>query len=160
MADSTRWLTGEEQRTWRAFWTAGRLVDSTLDRQLNRSADMGHAHYAILVALSEAEDGTVRMGDLAEFLQYSPSRLSHAVRRMEGTGWIVRRPCPTDRRGQLAVITPAGRAAIHEAAPGHVDEVRSLVFDVLDETQQAQLREICETIVERVAHRAAIASTP
>jgi len=156
MSGPTRWLTDDEQTTWRAFWTAGRLVDSALDRQLTRTADMGHAHYAILVALSEADGGTVRMGDLAEFLQYSPSRLSHAVRRMEGNGWILRRPCPTDGRGLLAAITPAGRTAIRAAAPGHVEEVRSLLFDALDEGQQAQLREICETIVERVA----IASSP
>ena len=156
MSGPTRWLTDDEQTTWRAFWTAGRLVDSALDRQLTRTADMGHAHYAILVALSEADGGTVRMGDLAEFLQYSPSRLSHAVRRMEGNGWIVRRPCPTDGRGLLAAITPAGRSAIGAAAPGHVEEVRSLLFDALDEVQQAQLREICETIVDQVA----IASSP
>lgn len=154
-----RWLTSDEQATWRAFWMAGRLVDSVLDRQLARDADMGHPHYATLVALSETEDGTMRMGDLAGLLGYSPSRMSHAIRRMEGDGWVVRRPCPTDGRGQLAIITERGRAALAEAAPGHVAEVRSLVFDVLDGDQQEQLRDICQAMVDRIGANPSITST-
>lgn len=154
-----RWLTGDEQATWRAFWTAGRLVDTALDRQLTRDAGMGHPDYAILVALSETDDGTMRMGDLAGLLGYSPSRLSHAVRRMESDRWVVRRPCPTDGRGQLATITETGRVALAEAAPGHVAEVRSLVFDVLDVDQQEQLRQICEAMVERMGSTPSITST-
>ena len=141
-----QWLTDDEQATWRAFNLASRLVDGALDRQLMRDTDMGHAHYAVLVALSEGPDGEARMGDLAEFLQYSPSRLSHAVRKMEANGWIERRQCPNDGRGQIAVLTDSGRQTIERAAPGHVDEVRRVVLSALTVTQQEQLRNICETL--------------
>lgn len=136
------WLNDDEQATWRAFETASRLIEASLDRQLTKDSDMGHAHYAILVALSEAASGRARMGDLAEFLQFSPSRMSHAVRRMERDGWIVRESCTTDGRGQEAVLTTAGRQAIAAAAAGHVAEVRRLVFSNLTDGQQQQLREI------------------
>lgn len=143
----TRWLTDEEQATWRAFNLASRLIDGALDRQLLRDADMGHAHYAILVALSEAPDRAARMGDLADYLQYSPSRLSHAVRKMAANGWIERRQCPDDGRGQIAVLTDLGRQTIERAAPGHVDEVRRLVLSPLTSTQQQELRQVCNTLL-------------
>jgi DNA-binding MarR family transcriptional regulator len=147
------WLDAEEQTTWRAFNTVSRLIEGALDRQLTRDSGMSHAHYATLVALSEAEDGTARMGDLADFLQFSPSRMSHAVRRMERDGWVVRRRCPTDGRGQVAVLTPNGRRALEAAAPGHVAEVRRMVIDRLTEEQQIELRSIATTLLEAIAEQ-------
>ena len=147
MARPQRWLSDDEQATWRSLVLLNQLLDEALDRQLQRDAGMPHAYYQVLVALSESDSGQVRMSDLARFLRYSPSRLTHAVASMERRGWARREPCPSDRRGQLAVLTPAGRRAIQGAAPGHVAEVRSRVFDRLSDEQAAQLRTICETLL-------------
>ena len=144
------WLSDEELATWRAFHAVSRFIDGALDRQLTRDSGMSHAHYATLVALSEAEAGTARMGDLAEFLQFSPSRMSHAIARMERDGWVERRRCPTDGRGQEAVLTDAGRAALEQAAPGHVHEVRRLFVDRLSQQQQAQIRSIAEVLMDQL----------
>jgi DNA-binding MarR family transcriptional regulator len=65
---------------------------------------------------------------------------------MEQQGWVERRECPSDKRGAFAVLTDKGFAALAAAAPGHVAQVRSLVFDVLSEEQQAQLGDICATM--------------
>ena len=100
------------------------LLDA-LDRQLQHDAGMPHGYYEILVRLSEAEDRTMRMSELAESTRSSRSRLSHAVTRLEERGWIERQECETDRRGQLAHLTDAGMAALAAAAPGHVAAVRS-----------------------------------
>lgn len=144
------WLSAEELATWRAFHAVSRFIDGALDRQLTRDSGMSHAHYATLVALSEAEAGTARMGDLAEFLQFSPSRMSHAIARMERDGWVERRRCPTDGRGQEAVLTDVGRAALEQAAPGHVREVRRLFVDRLSQQEQAQLRSIAEVLMDEL----------
>src|SRR5439155_26236556 len=103
-----RWLDAEEQRTWRAFLGATKLLFEQLDRELQRDAGMPHAYYEILVVLSEAPRRTLRMSDLAARARSSRSRLSHAVAKLEAQGWIRRRPCPDDRRGQLAELTDAG----------------------------------------------------
>jgi DNA-binding MarR family transcriptional regulator len=150
MTAEAPWLTAEEQATWRAFNTVSRLIEGALDRQLNRDSGMSHAHYAALVVLSEAEDGTARMGDLADLLHYSPSRMSHTVRRMERDGWVERRPCPTDGRGQEAVLTEMGRAVLERAAPGHVKEVRRLLIDRLSAGERAALRTISQTLLDRM----------
>jgi DNA-binding MarR family transcriptional regulator len=141
-----RWLDEEEQRTWRAFLGAIRLLSAALDRELQRDADMPHTYYEILVALSEAPGRTLRMNELADMSQSSRSRLSHAVSRLEEAGWVERRACPTDKRGALAVLTPEGFAALEAAAPGHVEAVRRHLFDVLTPAQATQLGQISAAI--------------
>ena len=143
-----RWLDEEEQRTWRAFLTAIRLLTEALDRELQHDADMPHTYYEILVALSEAPCRTLRMSQLADLSMSSRSRLSHAVSRLEEAGWVRREACPTDKRGALAVLTDKGFAALEAAAPGHVEAVRRHLFDVLTPEQLTQLGEISRAIRE------------
>jgi DNA-binding MarR family transcriptional regulator len=146
----TRWLNEEEQRTWRAFLHASRALWDTLDRELQRDAGMPHAYYEILVRLSEAPNRMLRMSDLAEATSSSRSRLSHAVSRLEEYGWVRREDCPTDRRGQLAVLTDAGFAVLESAAPGHVEGVRTHLFDQLTPEQVTHLREISEAMLDHL----------
>ncbi|MDH6460249.1 DNA-binding MarR family transcriptional regulator [Micromonospora sp. A200] len=143
----TRWLDPDEQRTWRAFLTASRALMDTLDRELQRDAGMPHAYYEILVRLSEAPRRQLRMSELADLTGSSRSRLSHAAARLEAAGWLRREDCPTDRRGQIAVLTDDGFAVLAAAAPGHVEGVRRHLFDALSPAQVDQLRRISETLV-------------
>lgn len=142
----TRWLDPDEQQTWRNFLAASRLINEALDRQLQRDAGIPHTYYVILVALSEAPDRSMRMSELAAMAQSSQSRLSHAVARLEERGWVRRERCPADGRGNLAVLTSEGFAALAAAAPGHVEEVRRSLFDVLTPEQVGRLDEICAAV--------------
>jgi DNA-binding MarR family transcriptional regulator len=146
----TRWLNDDEQRTWRAFLHASRGLWDVLDRELQRDAGMPHAYYEILVRLSEAPNRMLRMSDLAEATSSSRSRLSHAVARLEEYGWVRREDCPTDRRGQLAVLTDQGFQVLASAAPGHVEGVRTHLFDQLTPDQVAQLRKISEAMLDHL----------
>src|SRR5919197_4267895 len=139
---ATRWLSADEQQAWRAYVRATKVLFDALDRQLQRDADMPHAYYEILVALSEAEDRSMRMSELAQRTLSSRSRLSHAVARLEERGWVVRDECPTDRRGQVARLTDLGFRTLAEAAPGHVEAVRHYLIDVLTPEQLEQLAAI------------------
>lgn len=144
-----RWLEPEEQRAWRAFLTATRAVFEQLDRQLQRDSGMPLTYYDILVQLSEASDRMLRMSELADRVHASPSRLSHAVARLEEKGWVRRVDCPTDRRGQYAVLTDEGFEALAAAAPGHVQAVRELLFDALTPSEVEQVRAISEAVLAR-----------
>lgn len=145
----TRWLDAEEQRIWRSFLAVARAVFEELDRQLQRDSGMPLAYYDILVQLSEAPDRMLRMSELAERVHASPSRLSHAVARLEEKSWVRRVDCPTDRRGQYAVLADEGFEVLAAAAPGHVEAVRELLFDALTPEQLDQLREISEAVLHR-----------
>ena len=147
-SSGTEWLDDDQQRTWRGLMLCTQLLQQGLDRQLQRDADMPHAYYAILVALHEADRATRRMSELAAMLAYSPSRLSHAVSRMEAAGWVARRPCDSDRRVTFATLTEEGAQALADAAPGHVAFVRRHVLDPLTPAQQHQLRAACALVAD------------
>ena len=144
-----RWLDADEQEAWRAFLSATRALVEELDRQLLRDSGMPLAYYEILVRLSEVPDWTLRMHELAQLSGSSRSRLSHAATRLEEQGWIERTACPEDRRGLYATLTPKGFAALRDAAPGHVEAVRSLLLDPLSSEQVQQLRSISQQILAR-----------
>lgn len=143
-----RWLDDDEQRTWRELVLATRLLFEALDRQLQRDAGIPHTYYLILAMLSEAPDQATTMGHLAELTHLSPSRLSHAVARLERHGWVRRTDHPSDRRTTLAHLTGTGAAALADAAPGHVAAVRHYLFDRLSREQQRALREALATMRE------------
>lgn len=147
----TRWLDADEQRTWRAYLNSHRLLLDAIDAQLRRDAGMPHAYYEILVRLSEEPGRAMRMAELADATRVSASRLSHAIARLEERGWVRRRDCPTDRRGQVAVLTDVGFTVLTETAPGHVEFVRRALFDALDAEQVRRLGEISEILARRLA---------
>ena len=146
----TRWLSEEEQRTWRAYLSSSRLLMDQLDRELQRQAGMPHAYYELLVRLSEAPDRRLRMSDLARSAGSSRSRLSHAVARLEEAGWVTRESDAQDKRGAWAVLTAAGFQALVAAAPGHVEGVRQHLFDQLDPAQLDQLRAISTALLDHL----------
>jgi DNA-binding MarR family transcriptional regulator len=148
---TTRWLTGQEQRIWRSFLGAFHSLLGAVDAELIRDSGMPLAYYEILVRLSEAPDRALRMTQLATAATHSKSRLSHAVARLEERGWVARRDCPTDRRGQIAQLTDQGMAVLQAAAPGHVEQVRRSLIDVVTPDQLRQLGEICAAISDAAA---------
>lgn len=145
-AGEPRWLDDDEQKVWRTFLEANRLLNDRLDRQMQTDSGITHSYYEVLVRLSEAPDRTLRMSELAGSLLSSRSRLTHAVNKLEERGWVVRTPCEVDKRGQWAHLTDEGFAALEEAAPGHVEAVRRHLLDPLSPTQVRQLGEIMAAV--------------
>ena len=137
-----RWLNDREQAAWRAYLAASWRLQQKLDRELQRQSRMPHAYYQILAMLSESPEGGIRMSELAELVSMSPSRLSHAIRKLQELGLIRKDADPDDGRASYACLTTAGRDAIVSAAPGHVDTVVASVFDRLTPEQVEQLHEI------------------
>lgn len=146
----TDWLNREEDRAWRAWLAMCERVRSQIGRDLQADSGLSDADYMVLVNLSEAEGRRVRMTDLAARLNWSKSRLSHQLGRMQTRGLVQREDCPSDARGAYAVLAPGGLAEIERAAPAHVDSVRRHFIDVLDAEQLGQLAEIAERIVEHL----------
>lgn len=124
-------LSRTELRAWFRLAGGMRSLLNALDRQLRDEAGMTHDDYEILSRLHRAPDRTLRMTSLARDVGFSPSRLSHAVNRMEAAGWISRRPSLVDRRGTEATLTELGVKVVEEASPAHLDLVRKLIFDVV-----------------------------
>ncbi|MER6099385.1 MarR family transcriptional regulator [Streptomyces sp. NPDC001728] len=150
MGDMTapRWLSDEEQHVWRSYLHATTLLEDHLDRQLQRDAGMPHIYYGLLVQLSQAPRRRLRMTELAKSAKITRSRLSHAVARLEKSGWVRREDCPSDKRGQLARLTDEGAEVLRRTAPGHVTAVRQAMFDRLSPEQVEQLGTIMRVMAE------------
>jgi DNA-binding MarR family transcriptional regulator len=146
--DVPRWLDDDEMAAWLPLVRLVTLLPQALDRQLRDEAGIGHVYYQILAMLSAAPEQELRMSELSRLTGTSPSRLSHAVSALEGRGWVARCAAERDGRGQVARLTPEGRAELERTAPGHVAEVRRRVFDRLGADEVAQLRRIATTLLE------------
>ena len=147
-AGSTRWLDEREMAAWLPLVRLVTLLPQGLDRQLREDAGIPHVYYQVLATLSGAPEQAVRMSELARLTGTSLSRLSHAVSSLEQRGWVTRTTCADDRRAQLAALTDGGRALLAQVAPGHVAEVRRLVFDRLSPEQVDQLADIARALLD------------
>ncbi|MFC9356380.1 MarR family winged helix-turn-helix transcriptional regulator [Rhodococcus sp. NPDC057014] len=127
----TRWLSAEEQNTWRAYLDATRLLLQALDRQLTRDAGISFTDFELLVVLSEAPQRQLRMRELADAVTTTRSGVTRAINRLVEAGWVRRLECKDDKRGMLAELTDAGAEKLAAASPGHVAEVRRDMFDLL-----------------------------
>src|SRR5688500_3250957 len=114
-----RWLTtAEQQDVWRRWLRLNAALPAALHRELQSDAGLSLPDFDVLVHLTDTPEGRVRVNDLARALHWERSRVSHHVTRMERRGLIRREECSDDGRGAFVVITPAGRKAIEQAAPG------------------------------------------
>lgn len=145
-----RWLDPQERRIWLGWVFTSRLLWEEIERDLQRDSGLSFGHYEILVMLSDAPTRARRMSELADATQSSRSRLSHAVARLEELGWVRRETCAEDRRGQLAILTDDGMAALEAAAPMHVESVRRHFFDQLSPDQLVELRDVQMTLLDHL----------
>lgn len=148
--NDTPWLDDQQQEVWRIFLKVQALLPACLDAQLTREAGMSHSSYIVLALLSEAPDRARRMSDLARAVTMSPSRVSHAVARLEERGLVRRERASDDGRGNHAVLTDAGRDVLVSVAPGHAAAVKDLVFGGLSSEDLGQLRRILGVIEGRL----------
>jgi DNA-binding MarR family transcriptional regulator len=145
-----RWLTADEMETWRALSLLLAKLPTALGEQLQCDSQLSFVEYYVLAGLSDQPDRTLRMSQLAVLANSELSRLSHMVARLEKRGFVRREPDLTDRRFTNAVLTDAGHAYLVQAAPGHVERVRSVVFNSLDTHAQHALRAAAQQILTRL----------
>jgi DNA-binding MarR family transcriptional regulator len=155
----TRWLDDGELTVWVRLAAVLELLPGVLDSQLRRDSQLTHFEYYVLAMLSEAPRRTLRMTALAEQTNATLPRLSHVIRRLEDRGLVERFPCPRDARATNARLTPAGRTAVRDAAPGHVATVREHVIDALTPEQIRQLGGITDAILARLDPDGSMAAT-
>jgi len=147
------WLDTDQQQNWRHLVALLMTLPTAIESDLQRTAGITMFEYLVLANLSEAEEATLRMTDLAYRANSSLSRLSHVVSRLAKRGWVRKRPCATDGRVSEVVLTKTGRAKVVRAAPDHARLVQELVIAPLTRPQLKALGASAATIVERIAER-------
>jgi DNA-binding MarR family transcriptional regulator len=145
-----RWLSDDEQVSWRAFLTSSLLLQDRLNRELTAAHGLTMADYEILVRLSEADQRRMRMTELADVTLSSKSRLSHQITRMENAGLVRRQECDLDRRGFFAVLTDEGWQRLVAAAPTHVRGVREHLVDQMSPARFHDLGQSCALVADHL----------
>ena len=146
----TRWLTEDELQSWLKLAGVMLKLNPALDSQLQRDSDLTHFGYLCLAMLSEKDDRMTTMSELAGRTNASLSRLSHVITKLENRGLVERLPCPDSRRVTMVHLTDQGYDVLVEAAPGHVETVRSLVYDGLSESDVDDLHRVMAHILGRL----------
>ncbi|WP_323747957.1 MarR family winged helix-turn-helix transcriptional regulator [Catenulispora rubra] len=141
-----RWLNDDEMRAWLAYRRMRLLLSAEINRDLAQDAGLSEADYDVLSNLTDGDDRR-RLSELAARMQWSKSRLSHHITRMEQRGLVCREDVDGDARGSFVVLTPAGRRTIEQAAPGHVASVRRHLMDRLTPEQIRVLGEIGDVVL-------------
>ncbi len=118
-----------------------------IDAQLKRDASINFFEYSIMVGLSHPPGRAVPLCNLVQLAHGSPSRLSHALSRLEKQGWIVRRGVDGDPRSVEALLTETGYAKLVESAPGHVTEVRRRVVEAFTPDEFEQFGILCRRLL-------------
>jgi DNA-binding MarR family transcriptional regulator len=147
----TVWLDDDQQRAWRQLLSMIMELPAALERDLQRTTGLTTFEYVVLANLSEADDRTLRMSELASRANCSLSRLSHVVRRLEDDGLVIKRVCADDGRVSVVELTKAGMRRVVAAAPLHVAKVRELVVEPLTKADLIKLGKAAEAITDRIA---------
>lgn len=151
-------LDDEESHAWHALIATTMWLPAALDIQLQRDAGISHFEYGVMSALVHQPNQSMRMKELARITNSALSRLSRVIDRLDGYGWVERRPDPDDGRVTLAVLTREGRKKVASATPGHIAHVRELVFDQMEAGEMQQLAATASKIVAAAGPDGACAS--
>jgi DNA-binding MarR family transcriptional regulator len=145
--EAMRWLNPDEERAWRAFLRVMVAVRTGTARDL-AAIGLSVPDYEVLSTLSERPAHTSTLGEQADKMGWSRSRLSRHATRMEARGLLRRTPDPTDGRGCLLVLTAQGMEALENAAPTHVESVRRHFIDRLAPEDLAAVERIAGRVAE------------
>lgn len=131
---------------WRAVLHGHLALLGVLERELDTEVALPLTWYDVLLNLNEA-GGRLRMQELARAIVLSKSGLTRLVDRMVATGFLTREPCEGDRRGLLAVLTPAGKDALRAAAPIHLRGVDEHFGRLVDEHEAKVVQDVFERVL-------------
>jgi DNA-binding MarR family transcriptional regulator len=133
-------------RAWRGLLRAHACLVKRLDAELERRHGLPMSSFEVLHYLARADDGRMRMRDLAEHAQLSRSGLTRLVDRLERDGLLNRCSCDHDARGAYACLTSAGAKRLEEARGTHLALVREQFLSRFSAAELAAMAEMWERI--------------
>jgi DNA-binding MarR family transcriptional regulator len=129
-----------------ALLEAGALVQHGVQGQLRDSGGLSFVQFQILAALGEDPSTPRSMTELADRLVHSRSGLTYQVGQLEKAGLVVRTPSTADERSVEVTLSPAGAALLERVIPGHIEVVRDVLVDALDDADRAELTRLLDLV--------------
>lgn len=139
-------LTEEEMRAWKALRLMTRQLEAHLDRNLARNSNLSTQDYDVLSSVAPLPEHRWCTKKLVDHLQWSYSRLSHHLDRMQSRSLIRREPCENGT-GADVVVTDDGMNAIRTATTHHLATVRSAFLDRLNPGELAVIERLSNAVL-------------
>jgi DNA-binding MarR family transcriptional regulator len=129
-------------RAWARLTEAQQIAHASIEGALKAAKLPPLAWYDALLELERAGDRGLRPGELQRQMLLAQYNISRLIDRIEHAGYVERRACDDDGRGQVIVITAAGRdirrrmwavygPAIQRALGDHLSPKQTKVLDAL-----------------------------
>lgn len=132
---------------WYSLLRAHASTMRQLDAELRASTDLTINDYDVLVHLKDAEEGSLRMGCLAERVVLSRSGMTRLIDGLVKDGLVQRKACSQDARGSWAVITQLGNERLQAARTIHLAGVARLFADHVSADELAVLGEVFDRVI-------------
>jgi DNA-binding MarR family transcriptional regulator len=147
-ANPDEYLSDAEFRAWHGTLLFTNSATRALDDALTAAHGISVKEFDVLITLFNAQDGRLRMADLAERVVLSPSGVSHLITRLERDGLVQRAVDEHDRRSYFVALTPAGHERLHDSRPTHNEVIRDRLTRRLAPNQLRTLGKLWETILK------------
>ncbi len=134
------------QRAWARFVTAQAMLLEQIEAAFAEADLPPLAWYDVLWILENADQGRLRMHDLARKAVVSRSNVTRLTDRMEKAGLVARSDCPLDGRGTVCELTPKGRALRAKMWPVYKKQIDTLFGKHLD----AREADLISTAFDRI----------
>ena len=108
---------------WAALLQVHAALVPRIDRALQRAAGLPLSWYDVLLELAAAPGGRLTMGELAQRVVLSRTRVSRIVDELVAAGLVRREGNPDDGRSAFAVLTADGLARYRAAAPHYLASI-------------------------------------
>jgi len=135
-----------ELHVWEGFLASHSRLTRHLSAALERECRLTVSEFEVLTALEAVHPGGLRMTDLADRVQLTPSGLSRLVARLEHRGLVLRGPDETDQRASCVSMTEEGTVLLRGASAGHRARVRECFLGRLGPQDRQALAALWERL--------------
>lgn len=132
---------------WARLVRAQQAVLAAVEADLEAAGFPPLGWYDVLLELSRVQEEGLRPFAIQQELLLAQYNLSRLLDRLEKAGFIERRACPQDRRGQMVTITAAGRALVKRMWPTYRAAIARHVGARLSEDEAARLAELLGKLI-------------
>ena len=133
---------------WGAVLQVHAALVPYLDGQLQAAVGLPLTWYDVLLELAAAPDGRLRMGDLADRVVLSRTRVSRLVDELADARLVCREQNPADKRSAYAVLTAPGRARLKEAAPVYLGGIEQHFAGRLSDEELRTIASALRRVIE------------
>jgi DNA-binding MarR family transcriptional regulator len=140
-------------RAWARLIRAQHIALSRVETALKQAGLPPLSWYDVLLEVERAGKAGTRPFEIERRLLLPQYGLSRLLDRIVSAGYIVRRPCGADGRGQIVAITRAGKAMRRRMWPVYGGAISCAIGERLSEEEAETLGELLGRLSAPASHR-------